>query len=215
VSVPHGTRTLLIGCGRDKQFNGILRVMHEVSRSPGSHLLLRWSRPEDLSRRRVLERVLISGHGSPTEAGFELSTERELRPADLRLPSGAGLYLIGCYQGRNEQRLAWAAGTGLKDSRIRGCTGETESALSTCLLLHLLEDGPDSIDRWFPLWRRCNDAFRPHFPLIREVYSQKAGDPLAALDQLKTEGILDAPFRKFEEFLGIIGRRPTYLTNLN
>ena len=214
MSIPFGIRNLYIRCSDGKQFSGILRLLQELNRIPGSHVLDWPGGPKDLSRRRVLQRVLISGHGSLSEAGFELGSAGQLRPADLLLPINTSLYLMGCYQSRNKQHLAWSAGTGVSPNRIWGCSGETESALSTYLLLHLLEDGADSIDRWFPVWRRCNDAFRPHFPLIREVYDRMGADPLATLAHLKEEGQLNVLFRKFDEFLDVISRSPSYLTDL-
>jgi hypothetical protein len=214
MSVPFGIRTLYIRCSEGKQFRGIRSLLRELSARPGSHLLNWPDGAVELSGRRVLQRVLVSGHGSPNEAGFELGSSRELRPSDLSLPERAGLYLMGCYQSRKSQRLAWASGTGVHPDRVRGCSGETESALSTCLLLHILEEGADSIDRWFPIWSSCNDAFRPHFGLIREVYEGVGADPLAALAQLKERGTLDALFGRFAEFLSVISRRPAYLTDL-
>ena len=214
MSVPFGTRNLFIGCSHDKQFGGIFKLLQDLSSSPGSHRLDWPGAQADLSRRRVLVRVLISGHGSPTEAGFELDSDQELRPSDLLLPGSTDLYLVGCYQGRKRQRLDWAAGTGVDANGVWGCSGETESALSTCLLLHLMEEGSDSIDRWFPLWRRCNDAFRPYFPMIREVYARTDADPLAALGKLKAAGNLDLLFKAFDEFLAVINRSPAYLSDL-
>jgi hypothetical protein len=224
VSVPFGTRNLFIGCSDDKQFGGILKLLQELNRRPGSHLLERRGtqlnpeqlNPEQLNleQRRVLQRVLISGHGHPNQAGFELDSPQALRPPDLRLPGSTGLYLMGCYQGSERQRFAWAAGTGVDAKRVWGCAGETESALSTCLLLHLLEGGAESIDRWFPVWIRCNDAFRPDFPMIREVYARVGADPVAALAILKAAGNLKELFREFDEFLVVISRRPDYLTDL-
>jgi hypothetical protein len=150
VSIPFGTRNLFIRCSDDKQFGGILRLLEELKRSPASYSLEWTGVPADLSRRRVLRRVLISGHGSPDQAGFELESAQALRPRDLRLPVESNLYLMGCYQGAESQRLGWVTGSGVDVERVWGCAGETESALSTCLLLHLLEDGTESIDRWFP-----------------------------------------------------------------
>jgi hypothetical protein len=214
VNVPFGTHSLFIACSDDKQFSGILKLLKELGRLSASHLLNWRGIATDLSRRRVLQRVIISGHGSPTQTGFEVDSDQVLTPVDLLLPGSTYLYLMSCYQGREKQRLAWAAGSGVRANRVRGSSGETESALSTCLLLHLLEDGVDSIDRWFLEWRRCNDAFRPYFPEIRDVYAQAGADPLAALGRLKEAGRLDVLFRIFEEFLGIIYRRPSYLTDL-
>jgi hypothetical protein len=212
MSVPFGTRNLFVRCSDDKQFGGILRLLRELKRSPGSHSLEWRGAAVDLSRRRVLKRVLVSGHGSPDRAGFQLDSAQALRPGDLRLPMESSLYLMGCYQGR--RRPAWAMGTGVEENRVWGCTGETESALSTCVLLHLLEDGVESIDRWFPVWIRCNDAARPYFPMIREVYTRSGADPITALAELKAAGNLDALFRDYEEFLAVISRRPAYLTDL-
>ena len=214
MSVPFGTRNLFIRCSDDRQFRGILRLLRELKRSAGSCSLEWMGAAADLSRRRVLRRVLISGHGSPNQAGFELDSARALKPGDLRLPEQSSLYLMGCYQGRQRQRIGWAAGTGVEAKRVLGCTGETESALSTCLLLHLREDGVESIDRWFPVWIRCNDAARPFFPMIRAVYTRTGADPIAALAELKAAGNLDALFREFEAFLGVITRSPAYLTDL-
>jgi hypothetical protein len=214
VSIPFGTRNLFIRCSDDKQFGGILRLLRELNRSPASYSLQWTGIPADLSRRRVLQRVLISGHGSPGQAGFELESPQALRPGDLRLPADGKLYLMGCYQGADAQRRGWIEGTGVHASNAWGCAGETESALSTCLLLHLLEDGAESIDRWFPVWILCNDAARPHFPVIREVYARTGADPLAALVELEAAGNLDALFRDFEEFLAVIHRSPDYLADL-
>jgi hypothetical protein len=188
--------------------------LQELKRSPASHSLEWTGAALDLSRRRVLRWVLISGHGSSTRAGFELDSAQGLNPADLRLPASTRLYLMGCYQGRQRQLLAWAMGTGVDKNQVWGCTGETESALSTCLLLHLLEEGVESIDRWFPVWIRCNDATRPYFTMIRDVYTRTGADPVDALVELKAAGNLKVLFRDFDEFLAVITRRPAYLTDL-
>jgi hypothetical protein len=121
---------------------------------------------------------------------------------------------MGCYQGAQRQRLAWSSGAGVAVDRIMGSAGETESALSTCLLLHLLEEGPGAIDSWFSVWMSCNDSFRPHFDTIRSTYARMNADPLAALLRLRAEGQLSALFRDYEEFLSVIPRQPGYLTDL-
>ena len=212
--VPWGTHTLYVSCSDDKQFRGIRNLFAVLGGPYGSHLLDWRQGTVDLHRRRVLRRVLISGHGTAEQAGFELSSSRALRPSSLRLPAGARLYLMGCYQGGAAQRLSWAQGSGIAVDAVSGCSGETESAVSTCLLLHLLEDGAESLDRWFPLWIRSNDAFRPYFPMIREVYARRDANPIAALADLKATGNLDALFREFEEFLTVIPLKPAYLTDL-
>ncbi|UCF97092.1 MAG: hypothetical protein JSV89_18250 [Spirochaetaceae bacterium] len=214
MTVPYGTRSLYISCSDDKQFGGIRRLIHKLGGQHGAHPFDWKGGHLDLAGRRVLQRVLISGHGNGDSAGFELSSARSLRPCSLSLPRRTGLYLMGCYQGGKRRRLAWAAGTGVAADRVFGNGGETESALSTCLLLHLLEGGPASLDRWFCLWMRCNDAARPYFPIIRSTYARTGADPLAALAQLKAEGALDDVFREFADFLSVIQRQPAYLADL-
>ncbi|MBN2553866.1 MAG: hypothetical protein JXB06_13900 [Spirochaetales bacterium] len=212
--VPWGTRTLYVSCSNDKQFRGIRRLFAELAKPYGSHLLDWQQGTVDLHRRRVLRRVLISGHATAEQAGFELSSSRAMRPSSLSLPSGARLYLMGCYQGGAAQRRSWAEGSGIAVDAVSGCSGETESAVSTCLLLHVLEEGAESIDRWFPVWALCNDSFRPFFPMIRATYGSLGADPLAALNQLKARENLKPLFRDFDEYLGVIARRPSYLADL-
>jgi hypothetical protein len=214
VSVPYGIHTLYLSCSDQGQFRGIRTLFDTLGRLPAAHTLDWRGEPLDLHRRRSLDWALISGHGRPVAAGFQLSPAGDAGPQSLRLPGRARLYLLGCYQGRRPQRLAWAEGTGVGADRVFGCEGETESALSTCLLLHLLEGGPESIERWFAVWSRCNDAFRPHFLRIRNAYARAGADPLAALAELKVSGNLDCLFRDFEEFLAVIERRPACLTGL-
>jgi len=209
--VPHCTRNLYISCSAETQFSGIRRLFAELGRAPSAHPL-DWRRGRlDLSRRRVLERVLVSGHGNPGRAGFDAGS---LDPDSLRLPPLTRLYLLGCYQGAAAMRRRWAGGTGIDLNSVFGSAGETESALTTCLLLHLLETGPTTIDAWFDVWRRCNRAFRPYFPMIRRAYARCRADPLSALVELKACGTLNALFRDFDAFLSIINRRPAYLKNL-
>jgi hypothetical protein len=176
VTVPYGTRSLFITCadGKQKQFRGIRQILRNLAKHPASSLIDWKGGVLDLDRRRVLVRVLVSGHGHENTAGIELSSKRELRPRDLRLPHNTKLYLMGCFQGREQLLRNWALGTGVAMDRVYGCTEETESALSTCLLLHLLE----------------------------------------GLADLKASGLLTESFREFDEFLGVIGRHPAYLTGL-
>ena len=216
MTVPYGTRSLLITCtdSKEKQFRGIHQLLRQLAEHPASYLLDWRGGVLDLARRRVLVRVLISGHGQENTAGFELSSKRGLRPQDLRLPHNTKLYLVGCFQGREALRKNWALGTGVAPGGVYGCKEETESALSTCLLLHLLERDIESIDQWFGPWMRCNDALRPYFPAIRTSYSRQGADPLATLVDLRASGALAEAFQDFDEFFKVIGRHPAYLTDL-
>jgi hypothetical protein len=164
----------------------------------------------DLSRRRVLARVLISGHGSPTEPRFTVPGVEPLEPAALRLSPMCRLYLLGCNQGAPANLRAWAAGTGLCPERVAGCAGETETALTTCLLLHLLEEGVGALERWYPVWVRCNDFLRPCFPAIRQAYAALGRDPRATLRAVAAQLDLEP----FEPFLEVIDRHPEYLRDL-
>jgi hypothetical protein len=216
VTVPYGTRNLLIACAgsEEKQFRGIRQIFRNLAEHPASCLIDWRGGFMNLDRRRVLVRVLISGHGRENMAGFELSSERGLQPQDLRLPSDTKLYLMGCFQGREQLRRKWVLGTGVALDGVYACAEETESALSTCLLLHLLEGGIEAIDQWFGTWVRCNDALRPYFPAIRSSYARTGGNPLVTLAELGARQNLAEAFRDFDEFLGVIGRHPAYLSDL-
>lgn len=209
---PYGLRSLFLTCHdpSERQFSKLALLLHRVARAPGSHLA-RWDGgPLELSRRRVLERFLISGHGSDREARFSAPGVPPLGPRDLRLPSRCRLYLLGCSQGGTSQLRAWAEGTGIPEARVAGCPGETETAVSTCLALHLLEAGPEAIERWFPVWVQCNEELRPHFPEIRRAYREHGTDPVLTLRALSARLDL-GPFR---EFLSVIDRHPEYLRGL-
>jgi hypothetical protein len=212
MKVPYGTHNLFITCiaPEEKQFRGISRLLRRLSAArdtcslswPGGFL--------ELSRRRVLSRVLVSGHGGEELPGFGLTSEAGLRPGSLGLPHYAHLYLMGCFQGREDWLLRWARESGIPRERVFGSDGETESALSTCLLLHLLEEGVAALDRWFPVWSSCNAALRPYFPRIRQAYARLGGDPRATLAELAEIEAVAA----HAEFLAVIERHPQYLTGL-
>jgi hypothetical protein len=153
--------------------------------------------------------VLVSGHGARERAAFR-SPLGYLTPERLRLPRRARLYLLGCHQGRPELLRAWAAGTGLPEDRVRGHDGETESAISTCLLLHLLEGGLASLDAWFQAWQRCNADLQQHFPALRAAYADSGADPLRAWEKLQGLPALEA----HRDFFGAGLRHPEYLTGL-
>lgn len=203
---------LLLACTdpEAKQFAGLRRLM--VRLASGSRGLVHWDwrgQALDFRRRRSLALVLISGHGAQDRAAFR-GPRGSLIPEKLRLPRRARLYLLGCYQGRADLRKAWAAGTGLAEARVRGPEGETESAFSTCLLLHLLEDGMSTVEDWFTAWQRCNADLEEHFPLLRAAYADCTGDPLRAWERVRGLPAL-APHR---DFLSAALRHPEYLTGL-
>ena len=214
--IPAATVSLLLGCAPagEAQFSGIRRLLAVLGDGEGACFREWHGERLALGRRRSLRRVLLFGHGSDREAGFgspKPASRPPLTPASLRLPLGCRLFLIGCHQGREGLRRAWAAGTGTALEAVFGSEGETESALSTCLLLHLLEDGLNAVDRWFPHWIRCNEALRPLFPRIRSLYAEQAGDPLRVLSALRA----DAAVQEQWPFLAVIERHPQYLTGLS
>jgi len=212
VRPPRGLRNLLITCHdpQERQFLSLGRLLRRVARGRGCHLGVWDGEGLDLSRRRVLSRVLISGHGSDREARFAVSGAAALEPKHLRLCPGCRLYLLGCSQGRAELLRAWAHGAGIPAAHAAGCPGETDTAVSTCLVLHLLEEGVEAIDRWFPEWVRCNEELRPHFPAIRQAYLEHGADPVLTLRALAQR--LD--LTRFAEFLSVIDRHPEHLTGL-
>jgi len=211
--IPFGTRWLLIRCFQEgeKQFQGIHRLGLELAGRKSFACLVWDGRRRDLSRRRLLRSVLISGHGAEARAAFSCAGGGELGPESLRLPSASGLYLLGCYQGGERQRRAWAEATGVGESRVWGSGGETESFLSTCFLLHLKEDGPESLARWFPLWQQSNDTLRPYFPQARELYRRYGQQALPALEAFFR---LYPPTVEVREFLEVCFRHPGYLEGL-
>lgn len=205
-------KALLLGCAdpREKQFAGLRRLMSRLEAELPGLVYRQWQgRAVRCHRRRRLATVLISGHGCCEQAAFR-SPLGYLTPGSLSLPPGANLYLLGCYQGRHDLRKAWAAGAGLAEERVHGHDRETESAISTCLLLHLLEDGLSSLESWFGAWRRCNADLERHFPLLRAAYADCAADPLAAWEKVRGLPAVEA----HRDFFGSGLRHPEYLTGL-
>jgi hypothetical protein len=205
-------RALLLVCADpdERQFAGLRRLLPRLEAGIPGLAWRQWrGRALSFRRHRRLGPVLISGHGAADRAAFR-SPFGCLTPALLRLPRGASLYLLGCHQGRAELRRAWAAGTGTAEERVRGQAGETESAFSTCLLLHLLEDGLPGLDGWFAAWQRCNAELAGHLPLLRDAYARCGADPLRAWEQLRCLPALQA----HRSFLGAGLRHPEYLSGL-
>jgi hypothetical protein len=224
--LPYGIHCLVIRCfdRRESQFTGILNISAELSRRHPGLATLHWQggtlhwRGEargwnsdhlDLRRRRTLSTVIVSGHGSKSRARIR-AAGTYFTPGCLRLPPRARLYLPACYQGLAVLRRAWARETGIAEEQVHGHDGETESALSTCLFLHLLEESPACLERRFRQWRLCNNYLRPHFPLLRRLYERCGGDPLATLKELG-ETVDLAPIA---DFVAVCRSYPGYLRGL-
>ncbi|GEM_PF-2843642 len=210
---------LFITCfsGEDRQFDGIRKALEIIShkwslretlRDAGAGVftdavsLINWdSRPENskvIRKNEKPERVLISGHGLSSEAGVGDNNGRVLRPNDLRLTGGSMLYLLCCFQGKEELLDQWSEGTGLDVSNIRGCEGETETALSTIFFMHLIDNGPDALPQTFSMWYKINNMLRDFFPYIRETYKRKNYDPMKTL-------------KKTLSYIGPLARNPDFL----
>jgi hypothetical protein len=203
---------LLLGCAdsEEKQFAGLRLLMVRLAAELPGFAYRQWrGRALRCRWRRRLDLVLISGHGVRDRAAFR-SPPGYLTPESLSLPRRSRLYLLGCHQGRPELRKAWAAGAGLAEDQVRGHDGETESAISTCLLLHLLEDGLSAFEGWFTAWQRCNADLAEYFPLLRTAYADCAADPLLAWERVRGLPALQA----HRDFFGSGLRHPEYLTGL-
>jgi hypothetical protein len=187
MTLPSGKRYMILSAisARDRQYRGILDICRELS-GRGFWFHHPWEgQTLDLSQRRDIEWVLISGHGSPHRAAFG---SQPLLPSHLRLPQRAYLLLLGCHQGRQDLRIAWSRGTGAALPRVLGCAGETESAFSTLFFLHVLAGGQPLY--WFRRWREANDRFRPYFPEARGLYKANGGRYGVTLDHFRKRGQL-------------------------
>jgi hypothetical protein len=163
-----------------------------------------------LTRRARLSTLILCGHGCEEEARLGDGRGRVLRPADVSLPGRARLLLLGCYQGREDLRGAWARGTGLELDRVSGAEGETETLLSTLFVLHLAREGSSRAMELFEEWALANRIVRPFFEQARALYRSTGGDPLAVLSFL--EGVTDlGPSRRF---LALAGSTVEYLAGL-
>ena len=209
MKIPYGTRYLLITCSdpADRQFRGIAEACSLLAKTNGVYHSPWDGEALVLSRRRTLRWVVVSGHGAERTACISDGHGRRLYPRDLELPHGVGLYLLACHQGREEIRHRWVSENG---GEVHGCEGETESALSTLLLLGLLDDGPASVHRWFERWRQANDGLRPHFPEMRRLYRAKGKDWSAALEAIRDTVDLGP----FGDILAGAERRPEILSGL-
>jgi hypothetical protein len=160
--------------------------------------------------------LLLAGHGSEDRAAIGDGTGRSLGPADLRgalcpgPPPSAGLYMLACSQGRPDLAASWASGSGLPEARVHGAEAETETLLSTLLVLHLAREGPGALPRLFAQWVLANRIIRPLFGPARALYGRTGGDPLAVLAWLEGEADL-GPVRGF---LALAASSTEYLAGL-
>ncbi|HUV08072.1 MAG TPA: hypothetical protein VMX75_10115 [Spirochaetia bacterium] len=230
MELPQEAENLLVTCfnRQDGQFRGVWEVCQMLSGRPGCCHITFKDQNMLLSGRKNLGWVLLSGHGVRDEARVGDDRGGGITPPRLRLPPGAHLLLLCCYQGREDLRSVWARQTGAKEERVWGSSGETESALSTLYLLHLLEgerlpdnDGrpdyggqPVDDDRalyWFRRWIQANAYYRSHFPRARKLYRETGGDFLKTLDLLRTAVDTDrfedffSPAERYMEFLDRLG----------
>jgi hypothetical protein len=68
----------------------------------------------------------------------------------------------------------------------------------------------DSLESWFGEWIRCNDYLRSHFPVLRALYRQQGGRPLATLVAFTAR----VDLTPIDSFIDISRRFPDYLTGL-
>jgi hypothetical protein len=207
--VPYGTRYLLITCSRpeDRQFAGIERTCALLSRADRVHHLSWTNRPLGLEQRRTLKAVVISGHGARTYPRVSDRHTRRIHPRDLLLPPRVPVYLLACNQGLRPIRERWSDETG---GLAFGCEGETESLLSTLLLLGLLDHGLASLHRWFIRWRLANNRLRKHFPTMRHIYREHRKNWSAALETIQKKVDLGP----FDDILAVARRRHRILSGL-
>jgi len=205
-------RILVVACFRpsDPQFRGMGRMVAETGWPAGCRAVPWNGRPLRLAGRKTLRSLLLLGHGATDAARIGDGGERFLSPDRLSLPREAGLYLIGCSQGRGGIASQWARGAGLAQERVFGCGGETESLLSTLLVAAVRFRGPDGLEAAFRDWRLLNDIARPWFPEARALYAACGGKPGPVLS-FYARRIDLAPFRAF---LAPTGERPEYFSDL-
>jgi hypothetical protein len=203
-------RTLLLTCfdlsrGR---YAGMRRVLGELA-AGGSFRWESWTGGGAAAARFPgVREAILCGHGAAECPRLGDGEARFLMPAQLALPRRARLYLLGCYQGRDELRGAWERGTGVAPGNARGADGETETLLSTLFLLHLTEGG--GTEALFAQWAMANSLIRPLFEPARELYAHSGGDPLRVLSWLE-ETVDLSPVCAF---LALARRKPEYLAGL-
>jgi hypothetical protein len=203
---------LLVACARpdDPQFAGMRGALAALSAS-GAALVRQWDGgPLVLERGEAPAALVLAGHGSEELPGVGDGAGLRLGPEDVRCPGRTRLYLLACGQGRGGLRAAWARGTGLAPSHVRGAEGETETLLSTLFVLHLARAGPADLDSLFGQWVLANRILRPFFPPARALYRAAGGDPLLVLSYLENAADL-GPVRGF---LGLAASSLEYLAGI-
>ncbi len=180
------TRILLVSCFdlHEPPYGGMRVALGELETKPGFAWAAWDGAPLGFRDRDNLRHVVLSGHGSETHARLGDGVSRFLYPNDVGLPPEANLYLLGCFQGREDFAPIWERETGLPARQIMGAEGETETLLSTIFLLHLAEEGFAAIGELFDAWILANRIIRPRFTEARALYAETGGDPLAVLDFL-------------------------------
>jgi hypothetical protein len=211
-AIPRAARLLIVTCFDlgQRRFGGMARLLGEMQGTDGFAWSAWGGERVSLGLDTALEALVLSGHGSPEWARLGDGESRGLTPADVELPPAARLYLLGCHQGRDDLRRAWAAGTGVALGSVLGAESETETLLSTLFLLHLEEEGRAALPELFAQWVLANRLIRPFFGPAREMYAGSGGDPLHVLDWLG--GVAD--LGPVAGFLDLARRRPEYLSGL-
>jgi hypothetical protein len=154
--------------------------------------------------------IVIAGHGSEESAGLGSRSGLRLAPADLVLSGCERLYLLGCYQGKDDLREKWARECGLEPGSVEGSEAETETLLSTLFILHCATEGVGSVGGIFQDWVLANRLVRPYFEPARRLYARTGGDPLAVLDFLHRI----ADLSPVADFLALARKRPEFLTGI-
>jgi hypothetical protein len=207
-----GAGVLLVCCFdlEEPPYRGMSAALRELEEKPDFQWRA-WDETRlDLEERKDLAHVVLSGHGSETQARLGDGVSRFLYPGDLGMPPGRNLYLLGCFQGREDLASLWARDTGLPMDGVFGAEGETETLLSTMFLLHLAAEGFSRIGRLFGDWVLANRIIRPLFAEARAFYAETGGDPLKVLDFLSSRLDLTPVL----SFLDIAKKRADVLSGL-
>jgi hypothetical protein len=211
--IPYATRYLFINCYRPDNplFKGIYAVTQLFKKRRNCRCLdYKNGIKLDLSKRRKLAWVLISGHGGEDGARMTDGEDTYLYPQNIKLPYKTKLFLLGCHQGLPMQEAEWAKGTGSELNNIYGAEGETETALSTICLLSILEGGIETMGKWFIRWIEANAYFRPRFKEMREIYEAQGKIFAKAIAEIGKR----IDLKPFMDMLSVGMNHPEYLDNI-